>query len=163
MAAKRSAGLLLYRGTVPDVEVLLGHMGGPFWARRDAGAWSVPKGEYESDEQPLTAARREFQEELGMPAPDGDPVDLGTVRQSGGKMIQVWAVAADLDLDGLVPGTFTMEWPKGSGQIREFPEVDRAAWLSLDLAREKIVAGQRPFLDRLADRLAGDAAGPDTP
>lgn len=157
----------MYRGTAPEVEVLLGHMGGPFWARRDAGAWSVPKGEYEPDEHPLAAARREFEEELGVPAPDGDPVDLGTVRQSGGKVVQVWAVAADLDLDRLVPGTFTMEWPKGSGQVREFPEVDRAAWLSLDLAREKIVAGQRPFLDRLADRLTGDAGaqqvGPDTP
>lgn len=159
MAAKRSAGLLLYRGAVPEVEVLLGHMGGPFWARRDAGAWSVPKGECEPDEHPLAAARREFQEELGLPAPDGDPVDLGTVRQSGGKVIQVWAVAGDLDLDRFAPGTFTMEWPKGSGQIREFPEVDRAAWLSVDLAREKIVAGQRPFLDRLADHLRDDVAG----
>jgi predicted NUDIX family NTP pyrophosphohydrolase len=167
MVAKRSAGLLLYRGDVPEIEVLLGHMGGPFWARRDAGAWSVPKGEYESDEQPLAAARREFQEELGLPAPDGELVDLGTVRLSGGKVVQVWAVAADLDVDLLVPGTFTMEWPKGSGRVQEFPEVDRAAWLSLDLAREKIVAGQRPFLDRLTDRLAGDTArqevGPDTP
>ncbi len=158
MAARRSAGLLLYRGTVPDVEVLLGHMGGPFWARRDAGAWSVPKGEYEPDEQPLAAARREFREELGVPVPDGDPTDLGTVRQSGGKVIQVWAVAGDLDLDRFTPGTFTMEWPKGSGHVREFPEVDRAAWLSLDLARERIVAGQRPFLDRLTAHLTGDTA-----
>jgi predicted NUDIX family NTP pyrophosphohydrolase len=152
--AKQSAGLLLHRGEGPDLEVLLGHMGGPFWARRDAGAWSVPKGEYLPDEDPLAAARREFQEELGVPVPDGDPLDLGSVRQSGGKLVRVWAVAADLDLTLVVPGTFTMEWPKGSGQIQEFPEVDRAAWLSLEQARGKIVAGQRAFLDRLADQLA---------
>jgi predicted NUDIX family NTP pyrophosphohydrolase len=164
MATKRSAGLLLYRGGVSDVEVLLGHMGGPFWSRRDAGAWSVPKGEYEPDEHPLAAARREFREELGVPVPDGDLMDLKTVRQSGGKVIQVWAVASDLDLNRVVFGTFTMEWPRGSGRVQEFPEVDRAAWLSLDQAREKILAGQRPFLDRLADHLAERAAGhPDSP
>ncbi|HEX6075760.1 MAG TPA: NUDIX domain-containing protein [Micromonosporaceae bacterium] len=151
---KHSAGLLLHRGEGPDLEVLLGHMGGPFWARRDAGAWSVPKGEYLPDEDPLAAARREFQEELGVPVPGGDPLDLGSVRQSGGKLVRVWAVAADLDLTLVVPGTFTMEWPKGSGRVQEFPEVDRAAWLSLEQARGKIVAGQRPFLDRLADQLA---------
>lgn len=137
------------------MEVLLGHMGGPFWARRDAGAWSVPKGEYEPDEEPLAAARREFQEELGLPVPAGDLVDLGSVTQSGGKVVTVWAVEADLDPGEVTPGTFTMEWPKGSGRVAEFPEVDRAAWFDLRDAGERIVAAQREFLDRLASRLLG--------
>lgn len=137
------------------MEVLLGHMGGPFWARRDAGAWSVPKGEYEPDEEPLAAARREFQEELGLPVPAGDLVDLGSVTQSGGKVVTVWAVEADLDPGEVTPGTFTMEWPKGSGRVAEFPEVDRAAWFDLRDAGERIVAAQRVFLDRLAARLLG--------
>lgn len=137
------------------MEVLLGHMGGPFWARRDAGAWSVPKGEYEPDEEPLAAARREFQEELGLPVPAGDLVELGSVTQSGGKVVTVWAVEADLDPGEVTPGTFTMEWPKGSGRVAEFPEVDRAAWFDLRDAGERIVAAQREFLDRLASRLLG--------
>lgn len=137
------------------MEVLLGHMGGPFWARRDAGAWSVPKGEYEPDEEPLAAARREFQEELGLPVPAGDLVELGSVTQSGGKVVTVWAVEADLDPGEVTPGIFTMEWPKGSGRVAEFPEVDRAAWFDLRDAGERIVAAQREFLDRLASRLLG--------
>lgn len=137
------------------MEVLLGHMGGPFWARRDAGAWSVPKGEYEPDEEPLAAARREFQEELGLPVPAGDLVELGSVTQSGGKVVTVWAVEGDLDPGEVTPGTFTMEWPKGSGRVAEFPEVDRAAWFDLRDAGERIVAAQREFLDRLASRLLG--------
>lgn len=137
------------------MEVLLGHMGGPFWARRDAGAWSVPKGEYEPDEEPLAAARREFQEELGLPVPAGDLVELGSVTQSGGKVVTVWAVEADLDPGEVTPGTFTMEWPKGSGRVAEFPEIDRAAWFDLRDAGERIVAAQREFLDRLASRLLG--------
>ncbi|HEX6919751.1 MAG TPA: NUDIX domain-containing protein [Actinomycetes bacterium] len=155
MPARRSAGILLFRRSSGGVEVLLGHMGGPFWARRDAGAWSVPKGEYEPDEEPLAAARREFQEELGLPVPAGDLVDLGSVRQSGGKVVTVWAVEADLDPGEVTPGTFTMEWPKGSGRVAEFPEVDRAAWFDLRDAGERIVAAQREFLDRLASRLLG--------
>lgn len=155
MAARRSAGILLFRRSSGGVEVLLGHMGGPFWARRDAGAWSVPKGEYEPDEEPLAAARREFQEELGLPVPAGDLVELGSVTQSGGKVVTVWAVEADLDPGEVTPGTFTMEWPKGSGRVAEFPEVDRAAWFDLRDAGERIVAAQREFLDRLATRLLG--------
>jgi len=124
-------------------------MGGPLWARRDARAWTVPKGEYDADEEPLAAARREFEEELGVPAPDGRLVELGEIRQSGGKVVTVWALDADFDPDRIVPGTFRMEWPKGSGQLREFPELDRVAWLRLDEAREKIIAGQAEFLDRL--------------
>lgn len=135
------------------MEVLLGHMGGPFWARRDAGAWSVPKGEHEPDEQPEAAARREFQEELGLAVPAGELTELGTVRQSGGKVVTVWALAGEIDPARVVPGTFEMEWPKGSGRLQEFPEIDRVAWFDLEQAREKIVGGQRPFLERLAELL----------
>jgi predicted NUDIX family NTP pyrophosphohydrolase len=154
MAGKRSAGLLLFRGRADDVEVLLGHMGGPFWAKKDAAAWSLPKGELEPDESPEKAARREFSEELGLPAPDGDYLELGEVKQSGGKVVTAWAVAADLDPAAIVPGTFEMEWPPRSGRMQEFPEMDRVAWFSLDLAREKLLKGQLPFLDRLVALLA---------
>jgi predicted NUDIX family NTP pyrophosphohydrolase len=152
MAARRSAGILLFRRTGANVEVLLGHMGGPFWERKDTGAWSVPKGEYEPDEQPVAAARREFAEELGLPAPSGELVDLGNVRQASGKVVTVWALEGDLDPGAVVPGTFEMEWPKGSGQTRRFPEIDRVDWFDLDQAREKLVTAQRTFLDRLARR-----------
>jgi predicted NUDIX family NTP pyrophosphohydrolase len=154
MAEKRSAGILLFRKAGATVEVLLGHMGGPFWARRDASGWSVPKGEYEPDEAPEAAARREFQEELGVPVPAGELLALGDIRQAGGKVVTVWAVQGDLDPDAVVPGTFEMEWPKGSGRIQQFPEIDRVAWFDLDQAREKLVSGQRVFLDRLADTYA---------
>ncbi|MFV8185320.1 MULTISPECIES: NUDIX domain-containing protein [unclassified Streptomyces] len=152
MSGKRSAGLLLYRHTDHGLEVLLGHMGGPFFARRDTGAWTVPKGEYESAEETAwDAARREFQEELGLPPPDGDAVELGEVRQSGGKTVTAWAVRGDLDPATITPGTFTMEWPPRSGQTREFPELDRVAWFRLDGARDVIVKAQCAFLDRLAE------------
>jgi predicted NUDIX family NTP pyrophosphohydrolase len=128
-------------------------MGGPFWARRDEGAWSVPKGEYEPEEDPVAAARREFQEELGLPVPTADLVELGAVRQAGGKVVTVWAVEADLDPSEVAPGTFQMEWPRGSGRIQEFPEIDRVAWFDLEQARDKLVAAQRSFLDRLAEQL----------
>ncbi|TKA10459.1 NUDIX domain-containing protein [Actinacidiphila oryziradicis] len=149
MTGKRSAGILLFRGDGAGTEVLLGHMGGPFWAGRDAGAWSVPKGEYEPDEDPCAAARREFEEELGMPPPTGEFLALGSVRQSGGKVVTVWAVESDLDPGLVVPGTFEMEWPKGSGRIHAFPEIDRVEWFVLGRARSKIVVKQRDFLDRL--------------
>jgi predicted NUDIX family NTP pyrophosphohydrolase len=128
-------------------------MGGPFWALRDAGAWSVPKGEYGEDETPWDAARREFQEELGLPAPAGAPLPLGEVVQSGGKHVTVWAVEGDLDPADMVPGTFTMEWPRGSGRTAEFPELDRAAWFGLDAARAVIVQAQTAFLVRLAEQV----------
>ncbi|MEV8086930.1 NUDIX domain-containing protein [Streptomyces nigra] len=148
---RRSAGLLLFRRTDAGPEVLLGHMGGPYFARRDAGAWTVPKGEYTPDEPAWEAARREFEEELGLPPPDGEAVPLGEVKQAGGKTVTVWAVEADLDPAAVVPGTFTMEWPPRSGRTQEFPELDRVAWLSLDRAREVIVKAQSAFLDRLAE------------
>jgi predicted NUDIX family NTP pyrophosphohydrolase len=125
-------------------------MGGPFWARRDDGGWSIPKGECEPDEPPLQAAYREFVEELGLPVPVGELVDLGELRQSSGKIVAVWALAADLDLAGFEPGTFELEWPRGSGRLQAFPEIDRAAWLDVATARRKLVAGQVAFLDRLA-------------
>lgn len=149
----RSAGILLFRRAGEDVEVLLGHMGGPFWERRDTGAWSVPKGEYGPEEDPGAAARREFEEELGLPVPTDDLIELGTVRQPSGKVVTVWAVESDLDPSDVVPGTFDMEWPKGSGTIQQFPELDRVAWFALEEARAKLVSGQRVFLDRLAERL----------
>ncbi|KUN16962.1 DNA mismatch repair protein MutT [Streptomyces antibioticus] len=149
---RTSAGLLLFRRTEAGVEVLLGHMGGPFFARRDAGAWTVPKGEYVPDEEPAwEAARREFEEELGLAPPDGDAVPLGEVRQSGGKLVTVWAIEADLDPATVVPGTFRMEWPPKSGREQEFPELDRVAWFPVARAREVIVAAQATFLDRLAE------------
>ncbi|MBQ0889755.1 NUDIX domain-containing protein [Streptomyces sp. RM72] len=149
---RRSAGLLLHRrGPGGEMQVLLGHMGGPFYARRDAGAWTVPKGEYDPAEPAWEAARREFEEELGLPPPEGEAVPLGEVRQAGGKVVTVWAVRADLDPASVVPGTFRMEWPPRSGRIEEFPELDRVAWFALERAREVIVKAQSAFLDRLAE------------
>ncbi|MBX4174625.1 MULTISPECIES: NUDIX domain-containing protein [Streptomyces rochei group] len=148
---RRSAGLLLHRPGAEGTEVLLGHMGGPFYARRDAGAWTIPKGEYDPAEPAWEAARREFEEELGLPPPEGEAVPLGEVRQAGGKVVTAWAVAADLDPATVAPGTFRMEWPPRSGRIVEFPELDRVAWFRVDRAREVIVKAQAAFLDRLAE------------
>ncbi|MFK4145991.1 NUDIX domain-containing protein [Streptomyces sp. NPDC004065] len=148
---RRSAGLLLYRRAGDGLEVLLGHMGGPLWTRREAGAWTVPKGEYEPDEPAWDAARREFREELGLAPPDGEPLPLGEVRQRNGKVVTAWAVEGDLDPESIVPGTFRMEWPPRSGNVREFPEIDRVAWFGLDRARQVIVTAQAAFLDRLAE------------
>lgn len=156
---KRSAGLLLYR-TQPDgaVEVLLVHPGGPLWARKDLGAWSIPKGEYEDGDDPLQTALREFEEELGVrpPAEAGPFVALGTVRQRGGKQLTAWAAEGDLDLEAAgAPrsNTFRMEWPPRSGQVREFPEVDRAGWFDLATARAKLNDAQAELLDRLLAAL----------
>jgi len=148
-----SAGLLLHRVVDGERQVLLGHMGGPFWARKDEGAWSIPKGEHEGEESAEQAARREFVEELGMAVPEGALVPLGEVRQSGGKVVTAYALEADLDLDGFDPGEFEMEWPPRSGRTQSFPEVDRVAWMPLERARATLVAGQRPLLDRLEARL----------
>ncbi|MGY1784739.1 NUDIX domain-containing protein [Geodermatophilus sp. SYSU D00698] len=150
---RRSAGVLLYR-RAPRVEVLLGHMGGPFWARKDDGAWSFPKGEYADGEDPLAVAHREFEEELGSPVPATSLVPLGELRTSG-KVLTVWAGEGDLDADAAVSNTFTIEWPPRSGRLQEFPEIDRAAWFGVDEARAKLVKGQVPYLDRLLDLLAG--------
>lgn len=154
MAGISSAGLLLFRRDPDGVRVLLAHMGGPFWANKDARAWSIPKGEYAADEDPLAAARREFAEELGIAPPDRAPyLDLGEVRQSGGKAVRAWAVEGAFDPAGLVSNTFEIEWPPRSGRRATFPEVDRAAWFDLGAGREKLISAQVAFLDRLAGRL----------
>jgi predicted NUDIX family NTP pyrophosphohydrolase len=154
----QSAGLLLFRRAASGIEVLLGHMGGPYFARRDAGAWSIPKGEYEPSEQPLAAARREFEEELGSPPPAGAPVDLGTVRQRNGKLVTAWAIEADFEVGGVVSNTFEIEWPPRSGRRQAFPEVDRAEWFDIATAREKMIAGQDVLLDRLLERAGSGVA-----
>lgn len=147
---KPSAGIVLWRRLDSGVvEVLLGHMGGPYWARKDVGAWSIPKGEIEPGEEPLDVARREFCEEIGVPLPPGDINDLGEIRQAGGKTVLAWAVEGDLDASAIVSNTFELEWPPKSGRIQAFPEIDRAEWFDLAAAAEKIVVGQRTFLDRL--------------
>ena len=148
---ERSAGILLYRHGDDGLEVLLVHPGGPFFARRDAGAWSIPKGLHEDGEEPLAAARREFAEELGSPCPDGPALELGEIRQRNGKRVAAWAVEGDLDAAAITSNSFTIEWPPRSGRHQDFPEVDRAAWFGLDDARAKLLAAQAPLLDRLAE------------
>ena len=149
MARARSAGVILYRRRDDRVEVLLVHPGGPFWAKKDAGAWSIPKGEFDETETPEMAARREFEEETGI-ALTAELLALAPVAQSRGKTVHAFAAEADLDPTSISSNTFTLEWPPRSGRMQVFPEIDRAAWFSLDEARTKIVAGQRPILDDLA-------------
>jgi len=150
-----SAGLLLYRRSGDGaVEVLLAHPGGPFWARKDDGAWSVPKGEYEAGDDPLAAAYREFREETGLEPPPGDAVRLGGLTQPSGKRVRVWALEGDLDVSHADSNTFELEWPPRSGNICHFPEVDRVEWLGVSDARIKLLKGQVPFLDRLLQALA---------
>jgi predicted NUDIX family NTP pyrophosphohydrolase len=148
-----SAGLLLFRRS-PDLEVLLGHMGGPYFARRDDGAWTIPKGEYPADEEPLAAAQREFAEELGSAPPALPVTPLGTVRQRNGKRVTAWAIEADFDVGTVVSNTFELEWPPRSGRRQTFPEIDRAAWFTLEVARQKMIAGQDALLDRLLDAIS---------
>lgn len=150
-----SAGLLLYRRTDGGLEVLIAHMGGPFWSGKDDRAWSIPKGEYGPDEDPLAAARREFEEELGFPAPEGEYRMLGAFRQRSGKVVTVYAVEADAVVDSIVSNTFPLEWPPRSGKIVEFPEIDEARWVPPAVAREKLVAGQVPAIDALEALLGG--------
>jgi predicted NUDIX family NTP pyrophosphohydrolase len=146
---ERSAGILLYRHGSGGLEVLLVHPGGPFFARKDDGAWSIPKGLCEDGEEPLAAARREFAEELGSPCPEDKALELGEVRQKSGKRVTAWAVEGDLDADAITSNTFELEWPPRSGRRQSFPEIDRAAWVRPEVARVKLVAGQVVFLDRL--------------
>jgi predicted NUDIX family NTP pyrophosphohydrolase len=154
---KRSAGILLYRGGLAAVDFLHVHPGGPFWAKKDLGAWSMPKGEYDEGAGPLETARREFEEELGSPPPDGSPIALGEIKQPSGKLIVAFALEGDFDPARLSSNHFELEWPPKSGRIRSFPEVDRAAWFAEDEARKKILPGQAPFIDRLLDRLRSPA------
>jgi predicted NUDIX family NTP pyrophosphohydrolase len=152
-----SAGLLLYRTGASGVQVLLVHPGGPFWQRKDLGAWSIPKGEIDADEDPLAAARREFREETGWSG-EGEALALGSVRQKSGKVVHAWAVRGDADARALRSNTFEIEWPPRSGQRRSFPEVDRAEWFDLAEARRRILPAQEPFLDALAAALAAGSA-----
>lgn len=154
MAAKQSAGLLVYRVVPHGFEVLLVHPGGPFWAKKDDGAWFIPKGEIEPGEEPWGTAQREFREELGMSAPAGEALVLGTVKNKGGKLIHAWALAGDLDLSGFVSSCFDLEWPPRSGKMRSFPEVDRAQYFAVDQAVRKMHPAELPLLERLLRQLA---------
>jgi predicted NUDIX family NTP pyrophosphohydrolase len=156
---KLSAGLLLYRVADGGVEVLIAHPGGPFWARKDEGAWSIPKGEYLDGEDPWAVAQREFEEELGMAPPAGPRIDFAPVKQPSGKVITAFAVRGDLNIENTVSNTFTLEWPKGSGNVREYPEIDRVGWFSVAEAHVKLLKGQRPLLDRLTAALEDDEQG----
>jgi predicted NUDIX family NTP pyrophosphohydrolase len=151
-SSRQSAGLLVFRGDPPDLEVLLAHPGGPYWTKKDAGAWTIPKGEFMDDEEPLPAAKREFEEEMGSSI-DGEFLELEPLRQPSGKMIYAFAVRGDFDPERLTSNLFAMEWPPKSGRQQEFPEVDRAAWFSIAEARVTILPGQAPFLDALLARV----------
>ena len=153
--ARSSAALLLYRRRGGALEVLIGHPGGPLWAKRDAGAWSVPKGEIESGEEPVAVARREFEEETGQRAPDGDLLPLGEVRQKSGKVVTAWAAEGDLDPSTAKSNTFPLEWPPGSGNWIDVPEVDRVGWFGLEEARARLNPAQVAFVDRLAEAIGG--------
>lgn len=153
MAKRASAGLLVFR-RVPHLEVLIAHPGGPFFARRDAGGWTLPKGEIDPGETPLDAAYREFGEETGLVPPDGDPISLDAVVQLGGKIVRAWALEGDLDLADFRSNTFSMIWPSRSQVMQEFPEIDRVVWATPEVARQKLLAAQVPFLDRLQEHLA---------
>jgi predicted NUDIX family NTP pyrophosphohydrolase len=154
MSPQRSAGILLYRRT-PALEVWIAHMGGPFWAGRDAAAWSIPKGLHEPDEDELATALREFAEEIGTAAPAVDYERLGEFRYSSGKRLAVFAAETDFEIDVLAGNTFPLEWPPRSGRMQDFPEVDDAGWFSVETARQKLVKGQLPILDAIERRAGG--------
>ena len=155
MTAKQSAGLLMYRKRSEAVQVLLVHPGGPFWAKKDIGSWSIPKGEFGQDEDALKGARREFEEETGF-LPTGNFIRLGAAKQPSGKLVHAWAFEGDLDAKKIKSNMFSMEWPPQSGKQQEFPEVDRAEWFTIETAREKILKGQVEFLDELLRTLEAD-------
>ena len=153
--SKQSAGILLFRRQGGDLEVLLAHMGGPFWARRKAGSWTIPKGLIEEGEEPLAAARREFEEELGSPPPEGPVVDLGEIRQASGKHVRAWAIEGDFEPSCLNSNTCEVEWPPRSGQIQQVPEIDRVEWQRPDAIGERLIKGQIAFVERLVTSLSG--------
>jgi predicted NUDIX family NTP pyrophosphohydrolase len=159
LVAKQSAGLLMYRKAGKGIEVLIVHPGGPFWAKKDKGAWSIPKGEFEEGEA-LDTAKREYREELGHDAPEGDYAELGSVKNKSGKTIHAWAAEGDLDVTKLASNTFSMEWPPKSGQQQEYPEVDKAGWFAPEKATQKLNPAQAPFVERLLEILGVDAPKP---
>lgn len=150
---KLSAGLLVYRKNGDKLEVLVAHMGAPWWAHKDKGAWTIPKGEYEQGDDPLANAKREFKEELSLDPPTGEYIELGVIKQNNNKQVMAWAVEADLDVSNIQSNTFKTEWPPKSGKMAEFPEIDRAEYMSLEKAVERLVPGQAELLERLADKL----------
>lgn len=152
--SKKSGGILPFRFRDSRLEVMLVHPGGPFWEGKDAAAWSISKGLFEEGESPLVAAKREFREETGFEV-DGDFIELGEIKQHSGKIVYAWAVEKDLDEMNVVSNNFTMEWPKRSGIMREFPEIDRAGWFEIESARKKILKGQQDFIDRLISAIGG--------
>jgi predicted NUDIX family NTP pyrophosphohydrolase len=160
MAKKESAGILMYRRRNSTLEVLLVHPGGPYWAKKDAGAWSIPKGEFSEKEDRFSAAKREFKEETGI-FPEGNFVALAPVRQPGGKVVYAWAVKGDCDAETIVSNTFSMEWPPRSAKYQEFAEVDRAGWFTMDVAKKKILKGQVSLLEELAQMIDQDLASED--
>lgn len=151
---RKSAGILLYRQINNSIEVFLIHPGGPFWKGKDKGAWSIPKGEFKDDEEPLSAAKREFKEETGKEI-DGDFIELKTIQQKGGKLVQAWAVEGNVDVDKIVSNTFKIEWPYKSGKWQTFPEVDEAGWFSIEEAKEKINPAQADLIDDLMEKVKG--------
>ncbi len=159
MAKKNSAGILLHRLRGSGIEVFLVHPGGPFWATKDAGAWSIPKGEFEAGEDPLEAAKREFKEETGF-AVEGNFIELTPVKQPGGKVVYAWAVMGDCEAESIKSNTFSLEWPPRSGKRKEFPEVDRAGWFTPEVAREKILKGQLNFLEELKRKIENNSVSP---
>jgi len=150
---KSSAGILLFKRTGGRIQVLLVHPGGPFWGKKDAGSWSIPKGEYGPEEEPFAAAKREFREETGMEVPAGEAIALARLKQPSGKVISAWAIEGDADASRMRSNTFALEWPPRSGRTQDFPEVDRAAWFDVETARGKIQQGQAPFLEQLLSAL----------
>jgi len=159
MAKKNSAGILLHRLRGSRIEVFLVHPGGPFWAKKDAGAWSIPKGEFEVGQDPLEAAKREFKEETGF-AVEGNFIELTPVKQPGGKVVYAWAVMGDCEAESIKSNTFSLEWPPRSGKRKEFPEVDRAGWFTPEVAREKILKGQLNFLEELKRKIENNSVPP---
>jgi predicted NUDIX family NTP pyrophosphohydrolase len=155
--SKKSAGLLLFREVSGQLEVLLVHPGGPYWAKKDDGAWSIPKGEFDGGEDALSAAKREFREETGLTLPEGELIQLQPIRQPGGKLVYAWAMNHDLDPAGLKSNTFSMEWPPKSGRQQEFPEIDRATWFAIETAAHKILKGQVPLVEQLQQQRGSHA------
>jgi predicted NUDIX family NTP pyrophosphohydrolase len=149
---KKSAGILVYRKTTEEYEVLLVHPGGPFWAKKDLNSWSIPKGEFEDGEEPLAASKREFEEETGFNI-EGEFIELRQVKQPSGKVIYTWAVEGDIDISMVKSNLFELEWPPRSGSFKEFPEIDRAEWFDFETAKQKILSGQIPILDNLQEKL----------